>query len=93
MRRVGDNAPQCFSLRISRRSRTAPKLYADCFKDPATVPVFEPLVIPNPNARTIYLCGDSTVTDQRNEPWGSWGQILPAFVKQGWSVSNFARSG
>ena len=59
----------------------------------ADMPVFEPLVVPNPKARTIYLCGDSTVTDQRNEPWGSWGQILPAFVKQGWSVSNFARSG
>ena len=57
------------------------------------MPVFEPLVVPNPKARTIYLCGDSTVTDQRNEPWGSWGQILPAFVRQGWSVSNFARSG
>ena len=59
----------------------------------ADMPVFEPLVVPNPKARTIYLCGDSTVTDQRNDPWGSWGQILPAFVKPGWSVSNFARSG
>ena len=59
----------------------------------ADMPVFEPLVVPNPKARTIYLCGDSTVTDQRSEPWGSWGQILPAFVRQGWSVSNFARSG
>lgn len=57
------------------------------------VPVFEPLVVPAPDSRTIYLCGDSTVTDQRNEPWGSWGQILPAFVKKGWAVSNFARSG
>jgi len=57
------------------------------------MPVFEPLVVPNPKAHTIYLCGDSTVTDQRNEPWGSWGQILPAFVRQGWAVSNFARSG
>ena len=57
------------------------------------MPVFEPLVVPSPTSRTIYLCGDSTVTDQRNEPWGSWGQILPAFVRQGWAVSNFARSG
>jgi len=35
------------------------------------VPVFEPLVMPNPTARTIYLCGDLTVTDQRNEPWAA----------------------
>ena len=52
-----------------------------------------PKVVPNPKARTIYLCGDSTVTDQRHEPWASWGQILPAFVKKGWSATNFARSG
>jgi lysophospholipase L1-like esterase len=54
---------------------------------------FAPKVVPNPKARTIYLCGDSTVTDQRHEPWASWGQILPAFVKKGWSATNFARSG
>ena len=52
-----------------------------------------PTVSPSPDSRTIYLCGDSTVTDQSKEPWGSWGQILPAFVRKGWAVSNFARSG
>ena len=41
----------------------------------------------------LYLAGDSTVTDQNREPWGSWGQILPAFVKPGWACVNFARSG
>ena len=55
--------------------------------------VLEPQVVPAPDAHTIYLCGDSTVTDQQKEPWGSWGQILPAFTKRGWAVSNFARSG
>ena len=64
-----------------------------CNAPQADMPAFEPLVVPAPDARTIYLCGDSTVTDQRSEPWGSWGQILPAFVKKGWTVSNFARSG
>ena len=52
-----------------------------------------PAVVPSPDSRTIYLCGDSTVTDQSKEPWGSWGQILPAFVRKGWAVANFARSG
>ena len=55
--------------------------------------VQKPSVEPAPEAPTIYLMGDSTVTDQKNEPYGSWGQILPAFVKPGWSCSNFARSG
>ena len=52
-----------------------------------------PKVEPAPEAPTIYLLGDSTVTDQQNEPYGSWGQVLPAFIKPGWSCSNFARSG
>lgn len=56
-------------------------------------PALAPKVEPAPKTPTIYLLGDSTVTDQRNEPYGSWGQILPAFVKPGWSCSNFARSG
>lgn len=55
--------------------------------------VAEPVVTPAPETPTIYLCGDSTVTDQGSEPWASWGQMLPAFVKKGWSCSNFARSG
>lgn len=48
---------------------------------------------PAPDSRTIYLCGDSTVTDQQSEPWGSWGQCLPAFFGKGAAVANFARSG
>ncbi len=42
---------------------------------------------------TLYLAGDSTMTDNRKEPWASWGQMAPAFFKKGISVSNFARSG
>lgn len=26
------------------------------------------------NVPTVYLCGNSTVVDQDNEPWASWGQ-------------------
>ena len=63
------------------------------FTDGREVPVPEPKIVRNDAAPTIWLCGDSTVTDQRNEPWGSWGQILPAFVKPGWACVNFARSG
>ena len=48
---------------------------------------------PNPSARTIYICGDSTVEDHRNEPLGSWGLVLPAFVRPGWTTANFAKSG
>ncbi|MCR5414429.1 MAG: hypothetical protein K6F50_06855 [Kiritimatiellae bacterium] len=48
---------------------------------------------PSHDSPTLYLMGDSTTTDQRFEPWGSWGQIAPAFFRKGLAVSNFARSG
>jgi lysophospholipase L1-like esterase len=45
------------------------------------------------DAITIYLAGDSTVTDQPQEPWNSWGQMLPRFFKPGVAVANHAESG
>ncbi len=45
------------------------------------------------NAVTVYLAGDSTVTDQPREPWNSWGQMLPRFFKPGVAVANHAESG
>lgn len=47
----------------------------------------------NDSALTIYLAGDSTVTDQRNEPWSAWGQMLPRFLSAGTAVANHAESG
>lgn len=45
------------------------------------------------DAITVFLAGDSTVTDQASEPWAGWGQILPRFFGQGVAVSNHAESG
>ncbi|WP_343518213.1 rhamnogalacturonan acetylesterase [Sphingomonas sp.] len=42
---------------------------------------------------TVYLVGDSTVTDQRAEPAASWGQMLPRFLDDGIAVANHAKSG
>ena len=42
---------------------------------------------------TIFLAGNSTVTDQENEPWASWGQMLPRFLKSEVVVANYAESG
>lgn len=41
----------------------------------------------------IYLAGNSTVTDQEEEPWASWGQMFPRFVKPEVVVANYAESG
>ena len=48
----------------------------------------EPVTVP-----TVYLAGDSTVTDQRFEPAAGWGQMLPRFFKPEVSVANHAESG
>lgn len=49
---------------------------------------------------TVYLMGDSTVTDQTGEfpyapgaSYGGWGQMLPPFLPEGYCVSNHAHSG
>ncbi len=50
-------------------------------------------IVPLTNAVTIYLAGDSTVTDQPLEPWNSWGQMLPRFFKPGVAIANHSESG
>jgi lysophospholipase L1-like esterase len=46
------------------------------------------------DAITVYLAGDSTVTDQTKGAFYSWGQILPRFFKPGAvAISNHAESG
>lgn len=47
----------------------------------------------NDAASTVFLAGDSTVTDQPGEPWCAWGQMLPQFFPAGVAVSNHAESG
>jgi lysophospholipase L1-like esterase len=42
---------------------------------------------------TVFLLGDSTVCDQPSEPWNSWGQMLPRFLKPTVVVANHAQSG
>ncbi|MDE6340913.1 MAG: rhamnogalacturonan acetylesterase, partial [Muribaculaceae bacterium] len=42
---------------------------------------------------TLFYCGDSTVVDQAEEPWASWGQIIPSFFDTNIAVSNQAESG
>ena len=45
------------------------------------------------DAVTVFLAGNSTVVDQDDDPWASWGQMFPAFLKPGIAVANHAESG
>ena len=42
---------------------------------------------------TIFLCGNSTVVDNDNEPWASWGQMITRFFTDKVCIANYAESG
>jgi lysophospholipase L1-like esterase len=46
-----------------------------------------------PTAPTVFIAGDSTVTDRDGGGDVSWGQLLSVFLKPGVAVSNHAQSG
>lgn len=48
---------------------------------------------PDTTAVTVFLCGNSTVVDQNNEPWASWGQMIPRWFDERVAISNHAESG
>ncbi len=51
------------------------------------------LVEPDTTAVTVFLCGNSTVVDQDEEPWASWGQMITRWMDHGVAIANYAESG
>lgn len=57
-------------------------------------PTLSELIIERVNdVPTVFLCGNSTVVDQDNEPWASWGQMIPRFFNDSICFANYAESG
>ena len=50
-------------------------------------------ITPDTTATTVYLCGNSTVVDQEQEPWASWGQMITRWFDDRVVVANYAESG
>lgn len=48
---------------------------------------------PANDVTTVFLCGNSTVVDQENEPWASWGQMITRWFTPEVAVANYAESG
>ncbi len=48
---------------------------------------------PDTTAVTLFLCGNSTVVDQENEPWASWGQPIVRWFDENVCIANYAESG
>ncbi len=88
-----ENAPGGTTVRLKPREAGSPtwddRLTLELLGDAAVSQVrIEPTQVP-----TLYLVGDSTVTDQTAEPAASWGQMLPAFLDANVAVANHAESG
>ena len=50
-------------------------------------------IAPDTQATTVFLCGNSTVVDQEDEPWASWGQMITRWFDDQVVMANFAESG
>ena len=48
---------------------------------------------PDTTAVTVFLCGNSTVVDQEQEPWSSWGQMITRWFDERVVIANYAESG
>ena len=48
---------------------------------------------PAKDVTTVFLCGNSTVVDQENEPWASWGQMITRWFTPQVAIANYAESG
>ena len=57
------------------------------------LPAVKSIHIERVDVPTIYLCGNSTVVDQNNEPWASWGQMITRWFGPEVAISNHAESG
>jgi lysophospholipase L1-like esterase len=56
-------------------------------------PAVSAITLEHVEVPTVFLLGDSTVTDQRWEDGASWGQMLTRFFKPAITVANHAESG
>lgn len=59
-----------------------------------TFPAIKKIEIkPKEKFTTVFLAGNSTVTDQDCAPWASWGQMITRFFDNNISIANYAESG
>jgi lysophospholipase L1-like esterase len=91
---VPENAPGGSAVRLKPREQGSPtwddRLTLEFLGETPRVAAIaiEPVELP-----TLYLAGDSTVTDQPAEPAASWGQMLTRFMAPTIAVANHAESG
>lgn len=88
------NAPAATAVRLASEEINSPD-WDDTltFEVPECASLVTDVTVEPVHVPTIYLLGDSTVTDVWPGPGASWGQMLPRFFKPDVAVANHARSG
>ena len=83
------------SVKIKDRERT--KLNWDnllTFEVNGDRPAVQQIIVERDTvAPTVFLCGNSTVVDQDDEPWASWGQMITRWFTDSVCFCNLAESG
>ena len=91
---VPENAPGGAAVRLKPREQGSPtwdeRLSLEFL---GSAPRVARILITPAEVPTLYLVGDSTVTDQIAEPAASWGQMLTRFLGPTVAVANHAESG
>ena len=88
------NAPGAPRVRLSAPETDSPDWDNTLtFDVPGCAPLVTNVTVEPAHVPTVYLVGDSTVTDVSPGPGASWGQILPRFFKPDVAIANHARSG
>jgi lysophospholipase L1-like esterase len=87
------NAPGGVSVKLKPREIGAPNWDDKLTLEFLPTVAVESILIDPVDVPTLYLAGDSTVTDQPAAPNGSWGQVLPRFFDATVAVANHAESG
>lgn len=67
------------------------KMTIECLGSPPGLRTLE--ISRNDAAVTVFLAGDSTVTEPVDEPYADWGQMLPLFFQPSIAIANHAESG
>jgi lysophospholipase L1-like esterase len=88
-----ENAPGGVAVRLNPREKNSYSWDEKLTLEFLGHPKIASISIAPVDAPTLYLVGDSTVTDQRFEPAASWGQMLTAMLDGGVAVANHAESG
>lgn len=90
-----ENAPGGTHVTLNPREAESPtwrgSVELSSTDDSSTIEVLS--CVRDTHAPTIFLAGDSTVTDQKDPQYASWGQMLPCLLGSEVAVANHAEFG